>query len=146
MHRDYGEREEERMSDDSKVVVDTNVFVGAGFNDQSDSARVVQAVRDGRLRMPWTSATREEVRNILRKIPPLSWGDVEGLFRNEDEVKDPPEEGGLGWVTDPPDRKFAALARATDAHLVSNDDDVLANRSAAGFPVMTPSEYAGERL
>ena len=135
------------MSQIGSVVIDTNVFVAAGFNPDSHSARVVQAVRDGRLRMPWTSATRQEVEHVLRKIPPLSWNDVEGLFRKEDEVNDEPEESDLGWVTDPPDRKFAGLARETGAHLVSNDDDVLANRSAAGFPVVTPAEYVeGEGL
>ena len=131
---------------DDAVVVDTNVFVGAGFERESAAAEVVRAVGDGRLRMPWTDATRREVRTVLEKIPPLEWSRVEGLFREDDRVADAPDEGGLGWVSDPPDRKFAALARETGAVLVSNDDDLLARREEAGFPVMTSGEYRDRRL
>ena len=34
-------------------MLDTNVFVAAGFNPGSHSAWLVEAVRDGRLRMIW---------------------------------------------------------------------------------------------
>lgn len=129
-----------------RVVVDTNVFVAAGFAEGSDSAEVVQAVRDGRLRMPWTEATRGEVRTVMEKIPPLDWSTVSGLFREEDRVDEPPDEGSLGWVTDAADRKFAALARSEGAVLVSNDDDVLERRSEAGFRVEAPTEYRERSL
>ena len=72
----------------------------------------VQAVRDGRLRMPWTDDTRHEVKAVLENIPPLDWSDVEGLFRDEDRHAEDLDTGGLQWVEDPDDRKFAALARA----------------------------------
>jgi len=73
----------------ARVVLDTNVFVGAGFNPESASAELVRQVRDGALRMPWTEATRAEVERILTKIPPLSWDDVRGLFREEDRIGRP---------------------------------------------------------
>ena len=38
-------------TDPGEVVLDTNVFVAAGFNPGSHSARLVEAVRDGRLGM-----------------------------------------------------------------------------------------------
>lgn len=134
------------MGKEGKVVVDTNVFVGAGFNPDSHSGTVVQAVRDGRLRMPWTGSTRHEAKSVLGQIPPLDWSDVEGLFREEDRIDREPDEGGLGWVHHDSDRKFAALARETGATLISNDDDVLADRSAADFPVLTPGEYVEREL
>jgi predicted nucleic acid-binding protein len=43
------------------VVLDTNVFVGAGFNPRSHSALLLDAVRDGRLRMVWDDATHKEI-------------------------------------------------------------------------------------
>ena len=125
-----------------RVVVDTSVFVGAGFSPDSGAGRTVQAVRDGRCRMPWTESTRHEVKAVLRSIPPLDWSDVEGLFRDEDRHDPEPDAGGLHWVQDPDDRKFAALARATDAILVSNDQDFLARRSEASFTVLSSSEFA----
>ena len=128
------------------VVLDTNVFVGAGFNPGSASAGLVGAVREGRLSMPWTDATRGEVERILRTIPPLSWPDVRELFREEDRVGEPPDEEGLGWIPDPADRKFAALARSVGAVLVSSDRDLLGRREEAGFPVLTPGEYRERRM
>ncbi|MGK7312622.1 MAG: PIN domain-containing protein [Candidatus Longimicrobiales bacterium M2_2A_002] len=125
-----------------RVVIDTSVFVGAGFSPDSAAGATVQAVRDGRLRMPWTEDTRNEVKAVLESIPPLDWPDVEGLFRDEDRYGGDPDTGGLQWVEDPDDRKFAALARAADAALVSNDGDFLARRDEAGIPVYSSREFA----
>jgi uncharacterized protein len=48
-----------RLADQTpRVVLDTNVFVGAGFNPRSHSALLLDAVRDGRLRMVWDDAIR----------------------------------------------------------------------------------------
>ena len=124
------------------VVIDTSVFVAAGFNPGSAAGRTVQAVRDGRLRMPWTEGTRHEVEAVLESIPPLSWSDVRGLFRDEDRHDEALDTGGLEWVTDPDDRKFAALARVEGAVLVSNDDDFLDRRDEASFPVLASKEFA----
>jgi hypothetical protein len=67
-----------------KVVLDTNVFVGAGFNPRSHSALLLDAVRDGRLHMVWDDAIHEEIEHVLRRIPGLSWGAVAAVFRDED--------------------------------------------------------------
>lgn len=125
----------------SSAVIDTNVFVGAAFRGDSASGRVVQAVRDGRVRMPWSDATRGEVEAVLRKIPPISWDDIADLFRTRDRYHGALDEGGLDWVGDPADRKFAALARATGATLVSNDDHLLARRGEADITVLTSGEF-----
>jgi hypothetical protein len=66
------------------VVLDTNVFVAAGFNPVSHSAWLVDAVRDGRLRMVWDSAIRAEIEHVIRQIPRLSWTHIADLFRAED--------------------------------------------------------------
>ena len=67
-----------------EVVLDTNVFVAAGFNPGSHSARLVEAVRDGRLRMLWDDATHAEIEHVMRQIPRLSWTRIADLFRSED--------------------------------------------------------------
>ena len=38
------------MPDLPNVILDTNVFVAAGFSERSASARIIEAVREGRLR------------------------------------------------------------------------------------------------
>lgn len=123
------------------VVLDTNVFVGAGFRPESSSAEIVRAVREGRLRMPWTGATRGEVESVLRRIPPLSWTDVEELFRDADRVVEDPDPEDVEWVPDPSDRKFAALAKRTGAVLVSSDRHLLDGRERADFSIRTPGKF-----
>jgi predicted nucleic acid-binding protein len=127
------------------IVIDTNVFVAAGFKPGSGAGQVVQAVRDGRVRMPWSDATRQEIESVMTKIPPVSWPAVADLFRAEDRVEGRPGEGDLEWVGDAADRKFAAVARAVGATLVSNDDHLLARRDEASITVLTSGECA-ERL
>lgn len=78
---------------------------------------------------------------VARTIPPLDGSDVASLFRAQDRVSPTPDEGGLGWVTDPSDRRFAALARCTGAVSVSNDGDLLGRRDETGFPVESPRDH-----
>ena len=55
------------------IVIDTNVFVAAGFNPRSASARVVTAARHGRSRLICNTSTRRETEMILVRIPRLDW-------------------------------------------------------------------------
>ena len=123
------------------VMLDTNVFVGAGFNRSSNSARLIDAVRDGRLRMVWNDATRGEIERILRQIPRLRWEHVAELFRAEDRYAHETHQERFDYVPDQADRKFAALSDATGATLVTSDADLLQGRALARAPIMTPSEY-----
>ena len=68
----------------SAVVLDTNVFVAAGFNPRSASAKIVDAVKRGRLRMVWNDATRREIERIMQQIPRLRTHSVSEIFRPED--------------------------------------------------------------
>jgi predicted nucleic acid-binding protein len=125
-----------------EVVLDTNVLVAAGFNPRSHSARLVQAVRDGRLRMIWDDATREETEHVIRQIPPLSWTRIADLFRAEDRFGGPTHPDAYRFVPDPADRKFAALAEAVQAALVTSDAGLLNARGRMAVRVLKPSEFA----
>jgi uncharacterized protein len=125
-----------------EVVLDTNVFVAAGFNPLSHSAQMVEAVRDGRLRMVWNDATRQEVEHVMRQIPRLSWTRIAGLFRSEDRFEGSTHPDDFGFVPDPSDRKFAALADAAQAPLVTSDAGLLNARGQMAVPVLKPSELA----
>ena len=91
--------------------------------------------------MTWNDATRRETRAILEKIPPLSWSAVEGLFRDEDRCTAETDPGQFTQIPDPEDRKFAALAHAADAILISLDDHLLGKPHEIGVLVLSPSEY-----
>jgi uncharacterized protein len=124
-----------------RVVLDTNVFVAAGFNPRSHSARVLDAVRLGRLRMVWDSSTQEEVEHVLRQIPRLSWTSVAALFRAEDKFEGTTQPQKFSFVPDPVDRKFAALADAARVPLVTSDGGLLMAAAQMKVPVLKPGEF-----
>jgi len=95
------------------VVIDTNVFVAAGFDPRSASARILEGVREGRFRLIWNQPTRSETEMILRRIPRLDWQKI----------------------ADPDDRKFAALSAAANVPLVTSDKLVLAQRGRIGIEI-----------
>jgi len=116
------------------VVLDSNVFVGAGFNPRSNSALLLERVRDGRLRMVWDDSTHTEIEHVLRRIPGLSWDAVAELFRDEDRFDGETHPDQFGYVPEPADRKFAALADAANVPLVTSDRGLLNARGQAPFP------------
>ena len=123
------------------VVLDTNVFIAAAFKPRSDSGRVVDAVRSGTLRLVWNEATRRETEALLRKIPPISWEAVAGLFEDGNRWSSDVDANALSSVTDPEDRKFAALAASTQATLLSLDQHLLGAALDDVCFVLTPGEF-----
>jgi uncharacterized protein len=123
------------------VVVDTNVFVAAGFNPKSPSARILAAIREGRLRLIWNEPTRRETEMILGKIPRLSWDQVADLFRPDGEFTGPVDPDAFVFISDPDDRKFAALSAAANRPLVTNDNHLLAHHDTMGVKSITPRAF-----
>ncbi len=125
----------------ARVILDTNVFVAAGFKQRSASARIIDLIRTGQLRMVWHEQTRRETEHILRKIPPISWRDVKELFREEDRYPDSLAVADFTHILDPDDRKYAALSEVTGVCLLTNDSDLLEHRDQARTEILTPREY-----
>ena len=122
-----------------RAVLDTNVFVAAGFNRSSASARLLREVEAGRLQFVWNQATRRETRSVLERIPPLAWEDVAPLFRPAAEHRDGGHLAAVSFIEDAEDRKFAALALSAGVPLVSADDHLLTHRDR--LDVATPGEF-----
>jgi uncharacterized protein len=129
-----------------RVVLDTNVFVAAGFEPKSASARLLDALSQGRCRMIWHRATRRETERVVRRIPPLDWQRFAPLFRPEWEHPGEVDLTPFGAIEDPDDRKFAALAAATDSVLISKDDHLLARGDELPIRVLRPSEFIAELI
>jgi predicted nucleic acid-binding protein len=123
------------------VVLDTNVLVAAGFNRRSASAKIVDAVKQGDLRMVWDDATRRETERMIRQIPPLRGHDVTELFRPADRFTGPTDRDQFADIPDPDDRKFAALAYAAGAVLVSSDEHLLGYRGDVALTVLGPGAF-----
>jgi predicted nucleic acid-binding protein len=127
------------------IVLDTNVFVAAGFNPRSASARILAAVRAGRFQLIWNEPTRRETERILRRIPRLDWQKVADLFRPEGEFTGPVDPEAFAFIADPDDRKFAALSAAAKVPLVTNDNHLLAHRDTIGIEVLTPRAFLARK-
>jgi len=123
------------------LVLDTNVFVAAGFKPRSSSAVIIDAVRQGRLRLVWDAATRRETETVIRRIPPLDWGRFSGLFEATGEYRGVVDQRSFERIADPEDRKFAALAAATGSILISSDAHFLSCRDELPITVFTPREF-----
>ena len=123
------------------IVIDTNVFVGAGFNPRSASARVLAAVRQGRFQLIWNKPTQRETEMILRRIPRLDWERVAILFQPEGEFTGPVDPDAFVLVRDRDDRKFAALSAAAKRPLVTNDHHLLADRNIIGIDALTSRAF-----
>ena len=87
------------------VVIDTNVFVAAGFNSRSAGARILAAVREGHFLLVWNKPTRRETETILRRIPGLDWARVADLFRPEGEFTGPVDPDAFVMIADRDDRR-----------------------------------------
>jgi uncharacterized protein len=124
-----------------KVILDTNILVAAGFKRGSAAARIVNAIRRGDCLMVWNDATRRENEAVLRRIPPLDWEEFSVLFGPEGEFKGVTTPGLFDRVEDPEDRKFAALASATGAIVVSSDSHLLSHRDELPITVLTAREF-----
>ena len=130
------------MPDLPRVILDTNIFVAAGFNGRSASARIIEVVRSGHLRLVWDDATRSESEYIVRKIPRLAWvATFADLFRAEDRFTGATHPDHFDHIPDPDDRKFAALTAATGATLISNDAHLLQPRADLSISALTPGEF-----
>jgi predicted nucleic acid-binding protein len=123
-----------------RLVLDTNIFVAAAFKPGSTSGRIIAALRAGSLRMVWTDATRRETEQILRRIPPIDAEPFLTLFRPEDRYAGELDTMAFTRVPDVDDRKFAALACAAGATLITIDAHLL-GAAAPDLDVQTPATF-----
>lgn len=124
-----------------RIVLDTSVFVAAGFNRHSSSAQIIRGIEQGCFELVWHQTTRRETERILRQIPRLSWQAVAPLFMKESEYTGELAPGEFLTIEDPDDRKFAALSAASGSALITNDDHLLAPRATLDVEVRTPAEF-----
>ena len=125
----------------ARLVLDTNVFVAAAFKPDGACAALLREVRAGRRTLVWNPPTRDETRAVLRRIPRLSWEAVAPLFDAAPPFDGVCDEAAVAFVEDPADRKFAALALAAGAALVTADAHLLDH--AGRLPALRPSEALG---
>ena len=127
----------------ARLVLDANVFVGAGFTPESASGRLVTAAREARLLVVWNAATRAEAERVVGQIPPLASFDWEEIYRAEGEHPAPLDLRPFEHVAGRLDQTLAALAHAASAPLVTADGPLAGGAQAGGVAVLRPAQAAG---
>ncbi len=123
------------------VILDTNIFVAAGFRPHSHSAQILEQLRTGQLRMIWHEETRAETAYIVAKIPPLHWETLADLFQPADRWPAVLNLEPFAYIRDAADQKYAALSAMSGALLITNDVDLLEHRAAVTPQILQPHEF-----
>jgi predicted nucleic acid-binding protein len=105
-------------------------------------------LRDTRWRLRWNDFTRCESRQVVQNIPPIrsQWESAFAeLFIDGNKYTGSTTPNHFtSQIPDHPDREFAALADATGAVLVTNDDDFLHVKEQLSVYVVTPGTFCNE--
>ena len=128
------------MTGVTRVVLDTNVLVGAAYNPAGASRRVVEACLAGELTPVVSRALRREYEFILARAargrPYLER--VHQLLDGAEVVE--PAQTPRAVPDDPDDDKLVAVALAAGAALVTNDAHLLAVAGHEGLEVVRPAD------
>jgi len=123
------------------IVLDTNIFIAAGFRQSNGAARIFDMVHDGKLKFIWNGEIRNEIVGTINKIPGFPGEKFLRLFRKENEFKGKTFPEKYTLVSDPSDRKFIALAKEVKAILITNDDHLLSKRLDLQAKIMSSKEF-----
>ncbi len=135
----------ERPPKPRRIIVDTNVFVGAAYNPDSSSRKIVDGCREG----TYTLVVSEPIRREYRRMLPRAIRGADELRRTLMLV-DRAEVVEAGLVPrvvreDPDDDKFFAAAWAGEVDaIITNDRAFLAIDGAEGIRVLRPGEFLAE--
>ncbi len=124
-----------------KVVLDTNIFVSASFNKKSNSHKIFELIKNNKVQFIWNPDTKDETKYILKKIPVIKWDRFKDIFKPEYEFTKKVTDKKFTEIQDHSDRKFANLAYASTAVLITSDQHFLNVRSQLPVKVLTSSEY-----
>jgi uncharacterized protein len=125
-----------------RIVLDTNVLVGAAYARDSASARVVEACLDGRLEPVLSPLLRDEYERILPRA--IRVGDWRGRYARllDLALLAEPESFPRVVASDPSDDILVATALAGRAWaIVTNDVHLLELGDHEGVRILRPREF-----
>lgn len=127
------------------VVIDTNILIGASYDEFSYSRRIVQLIIDGKVRAAASRSTLRENKSLLeRSVKQREWhGLMEDFFDAVDYISIPYRHGGEAIVKDDPeDDKFIYTALESGAdYIISSDRHLLDLEEYKGVRMVSPKEF-----
>jgi len=138
------------MSDDLRVVIDTNVLISGSFGIQnSPSAKILRAVRDKKIILVISPMILEEVREVINrerivKLTKMTIKERKEFLDKLIERSDITAGKQLTQIAgrDVKDDKFLACAIEGKAdYIVSGDRDLLTLKKFNGIKIVSPREF-----
>ncbi len=120
----------------SRIVLDTNILVSAVLKPESGPARIIELVVQGVCRSYTSPAILEEMWEVARDEPDLRA--LITIFTAHSELTTPEP---VRICRDPDDDKFLACALATNATLVTGDNDLLTLDGILPIDIVTPGTF-----
>lgn len=125
-----------------KVIVDTNIFVGANWAKGSASYRIIEALQKDKLKLIYSDDIYRENRLILgkAKIRKEFNESVEEIFKKG--IKVTPKLKIKMIKDDPDDDKYLSCAKESNAkYIISNDKHLLDIRKFGKTKIIRSSEF-----
>jgi uncharacterized protein len=125
-----------------RVVLDTNVLVGAAYAEASASRRIVEACLNGDLIAVLSPALRREYEQILRQaVRVRGFDDALRRLLDEAEIVEPQRTPRV-VPDDPDDDKLVAVAVAAGTSaLITNDRHLLTLDPHGPVRIVRPAEF-----
>ena len=131
-----------------RAVVDTGIFVSALIRRRGTIGSILQALRDGRFSVIFTTDILVEIIDVLGRdkirikyhIDPDDISALINLIRLRGELVTPTQT--VNACRDPKDDKFLEAAQAGQADcIVSGDADLLDLEAFEDIPILRPAEF-----
>jgi len=131
-----------------RAVVDTGIFVSALIRRRGTISSILQALRDGRFSVIFTTDILVEIIDVLGRdkirikyhIDPDDISALINLIRLRGELVIPTQT--VNACRDPKDDKFLEAAQAGQADcIVSGDADLLDLEAFEDIPILQPAEF-----
>ena len=134
-----------------RAVVDTGIFVSALIRRRGTIGSILQAIRDGRFTVIYTTDILVEIIDVLGRdktrvkyhIEPDDVSALINLIRLRGELVIPTQS--VNACRDPKDDKFLEAAQAGQADcIVSGDADLLDMGAFDDIPILRPAEFLAQ--
>lgn len=125
----------------ARVLLDTNVLIGAAYNQRSASSRIVELIQLGELTILISPAIEQEYDNLIPQAV-RSKDRQEAVWQALDFALSVTPVDNPPVTEDRADDKFLAAALTGNASaIISNDRHLLAVHPYEGIPILRPGAF-----
>lgn len=123
------------------VVIDTNLIVADFFNPESDSAKVMNLAREGKINVLWSEPILREIKKVLNEIQASAEYKATLLNLLKDDRKITQLQKVKVVEGDDSDDKFLSCALKGASYIITHDTHLLKVREYQGIKLVRPTDF-----